>query len=497
MWLALCALPCLVAIQLPPGVEGDPEAAALLGPWIDSALRSTEAFGDWPEGAWQVRLHEEDGGFEEATGAPAGRSASWVGSTLHLRPWSQLQRRDIGALLRHELTHRRLLLQGLPRWKEEATCLWAEGHTRPPVSWPPEPEALLQKRLDTALGAGTTAFQHWAYAWLRAWLGRRPLPNAPGRSMPGPAGWRPEAEQLRVVWPPERLPQTLIVNDREYLWQPSAHFHFRGEVRFREGLPVDRLEGGVDLEGVPAGWRMTWTTDSDTWVAAATEGELGREAPFEAKRALAAVLRVWLQGHPRGHHPDGSFCPLTHCAVIRGQPTRQGELAAASAPELDLTPERACFTGSKGGISWSPREAWGGGSSFVGTASVIPGDPWGTWTRVLTTAQVRQLKASVRPGLLPGQRGIRIGPSGPYAVEALRLEAGRRFGWTVWPSNACEAELQPDGSLALQGHGWGHNVGLCLTTARYRAVRGDRAEEILLDAFGSMKLHLPDPGADP
>ena len=87
--------------------------------------------------------------------------------------------------------------------------------------------------------------------------------------------------------------------------------------------------------------------------------------------------------------------------------------------------------------------------------------------------------------------------SGPYAVEALRLESGRRFGWTTWPSNACEVELQPDGSLALRGHGWGHNVGLCLATALYRAKREDPAEEILREAFGSPKREFPNKAADP
>jgi len=225
-------------------------------------------------------------------------------------------------------------------------------------------------------------------------------------------------------------------------------------------------------------------------------GERGT-AKSTAVRALAAVLRTWLAGHPEGHHPDGSFCPLTHCAVIRGRPSGDGLRAVAAAPELDLAPERAFFTGSKGGVSWSPLEVWGGGSSLAGSAPVVPGDPWATWTRVLTAAQVRRLKASVPPGLRPGQRGLRLGVAGPYAVESLRLEAGRQFGWTTWPSNACEVEVQPDGSLTLQGHGWGHNVGLCLATARYRAGAGVRAEEILQEAFGVTKLHDQPPPADP
>lgn len=495
MLQTLC-LPLLLAAQLTPGFQGQPEGATLLGSWLEGALRSTAAFGAWPEGPWSVHLHETDAGFELATGSPPGRFACWAGSTLHLRPWEKLQRRDLEALLRHEATHRRLWAQPLPRWQEEALCLWAEGHRHPPAPWPPTPEALLQQRLDRALAAGTTAAQRWAYAWLRAWLAGQPLPESPRELDPRPEAWQAD-QNVTVTWPPERLPRTLVINGRAYPWRASAQTVFNGEVRFGPGLPVSQLAGLVALQGTPKGWRMTWTTDSVTWIAAATEGELGSEAPFEAKRALAAVLRAWLAGHPEGHHPDGTFCPLTHCAVIRGQPSREGVRAVAEAPELDLALERAFFTGSKGGVSWSPLDAWGGGSPLAGPALVVPGDPWATWTRMLTAAQVRRLKASVPPGLRPGQRGIRIGPSGPYAVEAMRLEAGRQFGWTAWPSNACTGELRPDGSLALQGHGWGHNVGLCLATAIYRARAGARAEEILQEAFGLTELHDQPLPADP
>jgi hypothetical protein len=490
-----------------PRWSGDPEAEVRLGAGLESALRSTEAFGPWPEAAWTVQLHEDADAFRRATGAPTGRDACWVGATLHLRPWSRLQRRDLGALLRHELAHRRLQGRGWPRWQEEALCLWAEGHTRLPEPFPPAPEGTVQTRLDHALQGGTTASQRWAYAWLRAWLAHQPLPAPPRALTPASGGWAPEDGDLRVLWSPERLPKVLILAGREYVWQPSARFSFTGEVRFGAGMPITSLTGPVLLEAVAAGWRLTWTTDAATWVAAATEGELGREAPFEAKRALAAVLRLWLQGHPRGGHPDGSLCPLTHCAVVRGEPTPEGRRAAATAPLLAVEPERALFTGSNGGVSWSPREAWGGGSALAGSALagsalagaaiVVPGDPWATWTRQLTAAQVHVLKGAVKPGLHPGQRGLRLGRSGPYAVEALRLAAGRNFGWTTWPSNACEAELQSDGSLRLKGRGWGHNVGLCLATARYQAQAGVKAETILQEAFPATGLHSADGGADP
>lgn len=159
---------------------------------MESAVRSTEAFGPWPEGPWQVFLHEDDTAFEQATGAPGERFAAWVGSTLHLRPWLRLSRRDLGAILRHELVHRRLSRLGWPRWKEEALCLWAENHVRMPEGWPREPDPSTQVELNLALAQGSTSFQRWAYAWLRAWVAGKPLPPFLGGSKPGEAKWSDE-----------------------------------------------------------------------------------------------------------------------------------------------------------------------------------------------------------------------------------------------------------------------------------------------------------------
>ncbi len=196
------------------------------------------------------------------------------------------------------------------------------------------------------------------------------------------------------------------------------------------------------------------------------------------------MLGRWLEGH-RAQHPGGVLCPLTHCAVVRGAATPDTLRAAEAAPPLALDPRWAFFTGSAGGHPLSPREVWGEGPVEAGTASAVPEDRWRTWERTLGASQVAALKRDVAVGVKPGQLGLTLGRSGPYAVEALRLAAGRRFGWTAWPSNACEAEPQSDGSLRLKGRGWGHNVGLCLSSARFRAVQGATAEQILAEAFPS------------
>ncbi|MBK8790408.1 MAG: hypothetical protein IPO28_09630, partial [Holophagaceae bacterium] len=175
--------------------------------------------------------------------------------------------------------------------------------------------------------------------------------------------------------------------------------------------------------------------------------------------------------------------PLTHCAVVRGAASADTAGAVAVSPELNLDARWAFFTSSAGGRRLSPRGVWGVGPNETGLATEVPEDRWATWERTLSATQVAALKQDVKPGLKPGQLGLSLGDSGPYAVEGLRLAAGRRFGWTTWPSNACDGDIQPDGSLRLHGRGWGHNVGLCLATARFRAGQGATAEQILAEAF--------------
>jgi hypothetical protein len=447
---------------------GDPDAQARLEASFAGALRSTEAFGPWPEGAWTVRLHEDAAAFERATGAPPQRAAAWVGSTLHLRPWDQLRRRDLGAILRHELTHRRLSSAKLRPWEEEARCLWAETHTALPAVWPEAPDGAEQDRLDLALRRGGTKLQAWAYATLRSWLRRGPDHAS-----------RP----ITVRWPENRVPRMLVINGQRLTWSRHALPHrFEGPVVFGKG-PIAHLDGEVELRVTGTGWSLLWRTDEAHWVAAASVGELGEDAPFEARRALAAVVRRWLEGHRR-QHEDGSLCPLTHCAVVRGSPSEETLRAADTAPALAIAPRWAFFTGSTGGTRLSPREAWGAGSDAAPPSRAVAGDRWAAWSRRLSPFQVETLKQFVRPGLLEGQKGMMLGASGPYAVESLRIACGRRFGWTLWPSNACEGTMRPDGGLDLRGHGWGHNVGLDLALARQEAREGMKAEAILEEAYG-------------
>lgn len=477
--------------EVTPDFKGAPDTAERLEDPLQAALRATEAFGPLPSGHWTIWLHEDASAFEVATGAPPARAGTWVGTTLHLRPWEQLQRRDLGAILRHELVHRRLKDVHLRSWEEEARCLCAEGHVRPPKDWPSPPPRPYQDRLDRALSRGVTAEQAWAYRAIRAWLAGQPLPTPGSRkeATKGEEPWEDDApssdQVITLSWPSERLPRDLEVNGTSLERIQGRVWHFDGRVTFGKGAPFKELVGHVEAIWTASGWKVSWLLPATTWVAAATAGEMGDEAPFEARRALASVLRLWLNAHPNGNHPDGTFCPLTHCAVVRGIPSASTLRAAVSAPTLTLDPSQAVFCGSKGGISLSTREVWGGSFESAPPVPRVPGDRWVDWERHLSPSQVQKLKAIVKPGLKPGQKGFRIGASGPYPVEDLRLATGRAFGWTLWPSNACEVENLKGGGLIIRGHGWGHNAGMCLATALYRARECWKAEQILDEAFST------------
>lgn len=181
-----------MGIDQAPTWRGDPDAAALLEQDLHAAARATESFGSMQMGPWSIHLHTSDAMFEKVTGAPPQRFASWVGATLHLRPIEKLKRRDLGTILRHELVHRRLLSLNLRPWEEECRSLYAEGHSRPPESWPTPPSKVIQDRLDLALCRGTTTSQAWAYAWLRAWIAGKPLPPGKLTRVPAHESWKPD-----------------------------------------------------------------------------------------------------------------------------------------------------------------------------------------------------------------------------------------------------------------------------------------------------------------
>jgi len=248
-----------------------------------------------------------------------------------------------------------------------------------------------------------------------------------------------------VAWPPERLPRRLVVNGVPRAWRQGEAFHFEGAVTFGPRCPVTRLEGPVELRAEAQGWRILWTLSRSRWVAAAVAGELGEDAPFEAKRALAAVLGQWIAGGRAARHADGTLCPLTHCAVVRGLPSWETEAAVAQAPRLDLDPDAAFYTGSKGGVSLSPREVWGGRLHRGRRSGGGPRRPLGPLGAGIQSPAGEGPETGPEARLEAGAEGPVPGSFGPYPVEHLRLEAGRRWGWSVWPSNACEAEELPTG----------------------------------------------------
>lgn len=90
---------------------------------------------------------------------------------------------------------------------------------------------------------------------------------------------------------------------------------------------------------------------------------------------------------------------------------------------------------------------------------------------------------AAQPAFTPPRFEGNFEAGGP--VEAV-LASGttRKQAWAYrWLWAWRRGDPLPGGALRLRGHGWGHNLGLCLATARFRVAHGATAEQILAEAF--------------
>lgn len=252
-------------------------------------------------------------------------------------------------------------------------------------------------------------------------------------------------------------------------------------------------------------------------VAAVVSAELSPEAPSEAARALAVVVRSYLVGQAGRHARQGfDFCDSTHCQLFFGERwSRQeagretsgvlsvlGKQAAADTQgevlrETDGRLADAYFTACCGGRTTPPAVAFGVGPASAGGTGVrcqwCRDGRFFTWTRRVDR---RTLARAVTPELAATE-GWRIAITGRTAdgfVTAVAIHAGshhltlpnhrfrhlvgQRLGWNLVLSN--RYTIEPQGEwFVLRGHGFGHQVGLCLSGAIAQSRTGRQYRAIL------------------
>lgn len=87
--------------------------------------------------------------------------------------------------------------------------------------------------------------------------------------------------------------------------------------------------------------------------------------------------------------------------------------------------------------------------------------------------------------LITDTRGTSYSLSSEQTRNACNTDSGD--GPTM-PSSFCKPVIQPDSIAFVEGHGFGHGVGLCQWCAEARAEQGESAEQILAASFPKAKL---------
>ncbi|MCS7080453.1 MAG: SpoIID/LytB domain-containing protein [Chloracidobacterium sp.] len=278
-----------------------------------------------------------------------------------------------------------------------------------------------------------------------------------------------------------------------------------------------RFRGTLTITPVDDRLQLVVTLPLETATASVVSAELPPDAPVEAGKALAVVVRSYLVAQVGRHQREGfDVCDSTHCQLFLGEQwVRRGAAGEADGAlsELGKTAAEktagevlrttdgglypAYFAACCGGRTTTPETAFGN-SLKPHTGGGVPcewckGSRFYVWTR-----QVDRM--TLAKALLPDAAAtddVRIevaGRSPDGFVTSVSVAAGarqislpnhhfrhivgRRLGWNLVLSSRYTIESQGE-RVVIEGRGFGHHVGLCLAGALAQAHAGHDYRAIL------------------
>lgn len=220
------------------------------------------------------------------------------------------------------------------------------------------------------------------------------------------------------------------------------------------------------------------TVDRELAIASVLAAEDSPEAPSEALKAQAVVIRSYY-GAARRHHPatEGfDFCDTTHCQFLR-EPPRPGSPAFGAVQETRglVLNYRGCrvaalYSASCGGRTRTLARA-GLGTDAAQTSAYpyyeVECDSCRrqgrTWQQRLSQRDAALVLAAMNS-------------------ERARLEIARRIGWSNFPGDNYQVEATEEGVL-IRGRGAGHGIGLCQKGAAGMATGGADFRSILMHYY--------------
>ena len=207
--------------------------------------------------------------------------------------------------------------------------------------------------------------------------------------------------------------------------------------------------------------------DVETAVMAAVAGEIDAQAPMEFRKAQAIACRSWYLAF-RKRHGSYDACDTTHCQYLK-QPI-DAKLTTGLVLQHAGRTIPALYSAACGGRTMTSSEVGYGQKAYPFYSVECDwcqrnAKPW----QAMMTA-VDGAKFALKPHF-----------------DFLRIEIGRRLGWSALPSNNYSIEKSGDGYL-LRGAGRGHGVGLCQEGGLGMARRGSSFQAILDHYFPNSRV---------
>ncbi|HEV8487198.1 MAG TPA: SpoIID/LytB domain-containing protein [Blastocatellia bacterium] len=270
---------------------------------------------------------------------------------------------------------------------------------------------------------------------------------------------------------------------------------------------------GAENRLEPAMLSIVLETDMESAVASIVAAEIAGRRESEAIKALAIVVRTFVQSHLGRHRAEGfDFCDTTHCQLYRGEADLSAEVltpvvamaVSSTEGEVLIFQGRAIegqYTAACGGLSATPEMVWGGrvqsGYPYRRIACQwCRASRYCTWQRTARAQSVLDALASAAPGRRLSQaaeivaqtegssdlvRSISIrdrGRSVELPTDDFRRRLGQRLGWNTVLSPTFSVQRRGN-AFVFRGRGFGSQVGLCVAGALAQAVAGRSCRDIL------------------
>ena len=262
--------------------------------------------------------------------------------------------------------------------------------------------------------------------------------------------------------------------------------------------------GSYDVVSVPL----------EEYVARVLTGEALPNSPAAAMDALAIAVRTYTQANLGRHRAEGfDLCDQTHCQVMRAATGATDRAAQATKGQVLLyqgAPATIYYSASCGGRTEIPSAVWPGAEDPPYLPSRpddgCGGDP--PWTAELALPDLRRAFAAA--GFQGTLRAISVGSrNGSGRVATLRLDGltpseisgqdlrvavGRTLGWQHIRSAVFELRRIGD-VYRMDGHGYGHGVGMCVIGSTKLAAAGESAVQILSRYYPGLEIGRFTPAA--